>query len=144
MEPTAYVTLATNGQGDIHEMTRLIGRFCGMVDRELLGNKWHKLPREQRSDGIFFIEHAATNIHAHGFLKFPKVDGFDLPLLAALKWSRLTEAGTTDFKWLDDKNRCAYYSTKEMTSARFEGDQMVLVGQFIKDDLPLRISCRID
>jgi len=131
MQPNAYVTLATNDTGTIDEMTRLIGKFCGMMDRDLLGQKWHKLPAEQRLSGIFFIEHVATNIHAHGILRFPDVGDTDLPLLTARKWNRLTKAGSTNFQSFSDMERCIGYCTKEMKSFLFNGDQVVLASQFM-------------
>ncbi|ARO31291.1 hypothetical protein NXC14_CH03387 [Rhizobium sp. NXC14] len=132
MQPNAFVTLATNGSGDLHEMTRLIGKFCGMMDRELLGHKWHTLPAEERTDGIFFIEHTKTNIHAHGLLKFPDCPDADLSVLTAFKWSRLTRAGETNFQPIYDAGGVAGYCTKEMQSFSFDGDQVVLVRQFMK------------
>ena len=131
MQPNAFVSLATNDYGDIPEMTRLIGRFCGMVDRDLLGHKWHTLPAEQRLNGIFFIEHVATNIHAHGILRFPDAADADLRLLTERKWSRLTKAGSTAFKLFCDTERCISYCTKEMKSFLFNGDQVVLARQFM-------------
>ncbi len=133
MQPNAFVTLAANDYGHLHEMTRLIGRFCGMVDRELLGHKWHKLPVEKRLNGIFFIEHTKTNIHAHGLLKFPETPDADLPLITALKWNRLTNAGDTNFQFIDggDRERVAGYCTKEMKGFLFNGDQVVLASQFM-------------
>lgn len=132
MQPNAFVTLVTNDSGELHEMTRLIGKFCGMMDRELCGHKWDRLPAEERTDGLFFIEHTETNIHAHGLLKFPDCPDVDLPLLAARKWSRLTEAGETNFQSVYDAGGVVGYCTKEMQSFAFDGDQVVLARQFMK------------
>jgi hypothetical protein len=132
IKPDAFVTLATNDTGVVSEMTRLIGKFCGMMDRELCGHKWYTLPPEQRMDGIFFIEHTKTNIHAHGLLKFPGCPELDLPLLTARKWSRLTDAGETNFQAIYDTEGVVRYCTKEIKSFAFDEDQMVLVGQFMK------------
>lgn len=131
MQPNAFIALATNDYGDIPEMTRLIGKFCGMVDRDLLGHKWHTLPAEKRLNGIFFIEHVATNIHAHGILRFPDGVDADLRLLTERKWNRLTKAGSTDFKPFSDTERCIGYCTKEMKSFLFDGDQVVIASQFM-------------
>lgn len=131
IQPNAFVSLATNRHGSVSEMTRLIGIFCGMLDRTLLGQKWPTLPAEQRTDGIFVIEHTKTNIHAHGFLRFTDLDKTDLALLTARKWCRLTEAGTTDFQPIYDVEGCAAYCTKEMRSFLFDPDQVVLARQFM-------------
>ncbi|MGY5808446.1 hypothetical protein ACXHXG_12080 [Rhizobium sp. LEGMi198b] len=132
MQPNAFVTLTTNSTGDVLEMTRLIGRFCGMMDRELCGHKWHTLSAAERTDGIFFIEHVKTNIHAHGLLKFPDRPYDNLPALTALKWNRLTRAGETNFQSIYDAEGVANYCTKEIGRSTFDGDQVVLVGQFMK------------
>lgn len=132
MGPNAYVTLATNDTGEIREMTRLIGKFCGMMDREICGHKFHTYSADKRTNGIFVIEHTKTNIHTHGLLRFPDNPTVDLPLLAARKWNILTKAGTTDFQPIYDAAGVASYCTKEMANFSFDGDQVVVAGQFIK------------
>lgn len=132
MEPNAFVTLATNDTGEILEMTRLIGKFCGMMDREICGHKFHTYPTNKRTNGIFVIEHTKTNIHAHGLLKFPDNPTVDLPLLTARKWNILTKAGTTNFQPIYDVAGVAGYCTKEMSNFSFNGDQVVVAGQFMK------------
>lgn len=132
IEPNAYVTLATNDTGEIPEMTRLIGKFCGMMDREICGHKFHTYSADKRTNGIFVIEHTKTNIHAHGLLSLPDSPKADLPLLAARKWNILTKAGTTDFQPIYDAAGVAAYCTKEMANFSFDGDQVVVTGQFRK------------
>jgi len=132
LQPDAFVTLTTNDYGHIHEVTRLLGRFCGMIDRQLLGHKWLDFPAK-RLDGLFFIEHTKTNIHAHGLLRFPDVPDADLPFITARKWSRLTETGDTNFQSIYDAPGAAKYCTKEMANFQFDGDQVVLVSQFRKN-----------
>jgi hypothetical protein len=131
MQPNAFVSLATNSHGSVSEMTRLIGIFCGMLDRALLGQKWPTFPVEQRTDGIFVIEHTKTNIHAHGLLRFADPEKTDLALLTTRKWYRLSEAGTVDFQRIYDVEGCAAYCTKEMRSFLFDPDQVVLARQFM-------------
>lgn len=131
MEPNAFVTLATNGNGSVREMTRLIGLFCGMLDRTLLGQKWTTCPVGQRTDGIFVIEHTKTNIHAHGLLRFADSEKTDLALLSTRKWYRLSEAGTVDFQRIYNVEGCAAYCTKEMRNFLFDPDQVVLARQFM-------------
>lgn len=132
MKPNAFVTLAVNDVGEIAEMTRLIGRFCGMMDREICGHKFHTYSIDRRKNGVFFIEHIKTNIHAHGLLRFPDSPTLDLPLLTARKWNILTNAGTTCFRPVYDAAGVAGYCTKEVSSFSFDGDQVVLVSQFMK------------
>ncbi|THF50776.1 hypothetical protein [Allorhizobium terrae] len=132
MTPNAFITLATNDTGDMSEMTRLIGKFCGMMDREICGHKFHTYSSDKRTNGIFVIEHTKTNIHAHGLLRFPDNSTVDLPLLTARKWNTLTKAGTTNFQPMYDAVGVAGYCTKEMRSFLFDWDQVVVASQFIK------------
>ncbi|MFK4767099.1 hypothetical protein [Rhizobium sp. ZW T2_16] len=129
--PNAFVTLALNKTSSVEEVTRLIGKFCGMMDRKLLGHKWHRLPASDRSDGIFFIEHTRTNIHAHGIIRFPTSDFLDLARKTILTWNCLTEAGTVDFQVITDLERLGRYCTKEMPNFLYDSDQMVLLRQFM-------------
>jgi len=82
-----------------------------------LGQKFHKLAPDNRSDGIFFIEHTASNVHAHGLMKILNPKSVDLPVLTAMTWNRLTKAGTVDVQEITDSRRCASYCTKEMRGA---------------------------
>lgn len=65
------VTLASNQDGTIAGIRKRARDFCARMDRKLLGPSWSKKPAEQRTDGVFFIEHVASNIHLHGLLRFP-------------------------------------------------------------------------
>jgi hypothetical protein len=130
--PNVFVTLATNSTDSVEELKHKLGKFCAMIDKSLLGDKWHKLPPEMRTDGIFSIEHTASNIHAHGILRLPAHDHDDLPLLVERKWNRLSKAGNTNFQNIDDVARLAAYCTKEMHKASFDTNQIVLTREFIK------------
>ncbi|ATN35226.1 hypothetical protein ACO34A_15590 [Rhizobium sp. ACO-34A] len=129
--PNAFVTLALNKSSTVEEVTRLVGRFCGIMDRRLLGHTWHKLSPDRRTDGVFLIEHVGTNIHAHGILRFPIDDLSVLDAQIMLVWNRLTEAGTTDAKAITDTNRLARYCTKEIPGFVYDADQVVLPRQFM-------------
>lgn len=131
--PNAFVTLALNKSSTMEEVTRLIGRFCGMMDRNLLGHKWHKRQPDKRTDGVFLIEHIGTNIHAHGIIRFPVDDLCTLDAQTMLAWNRLTEAGTTNVQAIHDANRLAWYCTKEMPGLIHDADQIVLVRQFMNN-----------
>lgn len=130
MQPNYFVTLATNDFGSVSETTRVLGKFCAMMDRALLGHRWHKAPEQERVDGVFFIEHTRSNIHAHGLLRVPEQEGEDMAVLIARKWNRLTEAGSTDVQSIHDAYGVAEYVTKELKSFTFDQDQMVLASQF--------------
>lgn len=113
------------------DMTRLIGEYLAMMDRALLGRKWSQVSPDQRTDGLFIIEHTKTNIHAHGLLRFPAVKSHDLEVLTLMKWNRLTQSGDTDFQSICDVDRVAEYCMKEMANVQFSSDQVVLTRQFM-------------
>lgn len=131
-DPNTFVTLAANATGNLNELTCMLDRFCGMMDRKLLGHKFHKLAPDQRSDGIFFVEHTASNIHAHGLVAFRNPKKVNLAELTATTWNRLTKAGTSEVVDIYDASRCASYCTKEMRGSFFDPDQAILVRQFMK------------
>lgn len=112
------------------DMTRLIGEYLAMMDRALLGRKWSQLSRDQRTDGIFIVEHTKTNIHAHGLLRFPSPKTHDLEVLTMLKWNRLTQSGDANFQSIYDEEGAVKYCTKEMNSTLFNPDQVVVAQQF--------------
>lgn len=135
--PSKALTWRYQGEPQISEMsktldmTRLIGEYLAMMDRALLGRKWSQALPDQRTDGIFVIEHTETNIHAHGLLRFPAAKTYDLEVLTLLKWNRLTQSGDTNFQWIYDGERAAEYCTKELASPQFNPDQVVLARQFM-------------
>ncbi|MCJ8151861.1 hypothetical protein [Shinella sedimenti] len=161
MQPTAFVTLTTNdtvktdarkkkdqgppkaltwrhqGEPKVSEisktldMTRLIGEYLAMMDRALLGRNWSQVSPDQRTDGLFIIEHTKTNIHAHGLLRFPAAKTRDLEVLTLMKWNRLTQSGDTNFQSICDVDRVAEYCMKEMANVQFSSDQVVLTRQFM-------------
>jgi len=113
------------------DITRLIGEYLAMMDRALLGRKWSQLSPDQRTDGLFIIEHTKTNIHAHGLLRFPTAKSHDLEVLSLMKWNRLTEAGDTNFQSIYDVEGIVGYCMKEMSGVQFTPDQVVLARQFM-------------
>ena len=133
MQPNFYVTLATNEFGSVTDLTRRLGKFCAMMDRSLIGHRWNKAPEQNRLDGLFFIEHASSNIHAHGLLRIPEQENKDIALLVERKWNRLTQAGSTDTQSIHDAIGVAEYVTKEMRNFSFDQDQTVLASQFWKN-----------
>lgn len=133
MQPNFYITLATNDFGSVADITRKLGKFCAMMDRSLIGHRWNKAPEQKRLDGLFFIEHASSNIHAHGLLRIPEARDTDMALLVERKWNRLTEAGSTDTQSIYEAVGVAEYVTKEMRGFTFDQDQTVLASQFWKN-----------
>lgn len=135
--PSQALTWRYQGEPKVSEfsktldMTRLIGKYLAMMDRVLLGREWSKLTPDQRTNGIFIIEHTRTNIHAHGLLRFPAPKTYDLKTLTQERWCRLTEAGDTDVQAIFDLQRCAEYCTKEMSSFLFDPEQVVIARQFM-------------
>ena len=113
------------------ELTHLVGEYLAMMDRALLGRKWSAVSADNRTDGVFFIEHTGTNIHAHGLLRFPQAKTHDLQVLTLLKWNKLTQSGDTNFQTIYDLDGVAEYCTKEIMRTQFTPDQVVLARQFM-------------
>lgn len=55
----------------IGRLKTTIKNFFDRLDREYLGPRWMKMSFNQRTDGVGFIEHVGSNIHAHFALRTP-------------------------------------------------------------------------
>lgn len=127
-----FLTLVVNNTISQDAMRSLLSRFFGRVDRALLGRDYHNMPMSARTDGIIFMEHAASNIHAHCLLKFPKgkVPG-KLAGHCQKIWSTLCPSGNAKLEIQYNGLHGADYSTKETTRFNYDAaDQIILVGQF--------------
>lgn len=132
-EPNFAVTLVTNQYLTTNGMRKLIKGYCARMDNVLLGKEWASAPARQRIDGTFFIEHTASNIHAHGLLRFPSGKPMGLQRISDLVWMKLCPAGSVVVESLWDDGRFADYSTKEMIKPSYDGDQIVLVRDFMSE-----------
>ena len=95
---------------------RDIGDLLARIDRRLLGTRFHK-NRDQRTEAVFFLEHAATNIHAHALIRVRPGRLLDFHRLFRGQrggvWNRIVPAGTYRLEILDDVRTTAAYCLKE-------------------------------
>jgi hypothetical protein len=127
-----FLTLVVNHTMSREAMRSLLSRFFGRVDRALLGRDFHTMPMSRRTDGVIFVEHAASNIHAHCVLKFPK-GKVPSKLAGECKkiWSTLCPSGNAKLEIQHGGGHAADYATKEITRFKYDAtDQIILVGQF--------------
>lgn len=126
-----FVTLATNRDGTLAGIRKLAGNFCARMDRKLLGTSWNKKPPEARTDGVFFVEHVASNIHLHGLLRFPSGTGEGLRTTSAVIWNTLCPSGTVDWQAVDNLQSRVGYCLKERRFADYSQDQVFLVRELM-------------
>lgn len=112
-------------------MTKLVGSFAARMDDHALGSEWSKLPISRRANGIFFIEHVRSNIHAHGLVRFPYGNSWGRELIARKLWADLCPGGSVRLAKIDTLEGAASYCTKEMTRYSYDHGQVVLLEQFM-------------
>jgi hypothetical protein len=127
------VTLATNQDGNIEKMRKLVDAFAVRMDRWALGRFYHTLPISKRANGIFFVEHVSSNIHAHGLVHFPYGSGLSRLLKASEFWRSLCPSGSIDVQLVQSVEGIANYVTKEMKWDRYDSDQVILLADRMSD-----------
>ena len=130
-EADCFVTLVTNDDGTIEGMRALIRNFLARVDRKMLGNAWLERPRDERTDGVFFIEHVSSNIHAHGLVRMAKNDKVNVQNHCQNVWGKLCPSGSVLIETPDSERKVAFYITKEFVGGRFADDQIVLTRELM-------------
>ncbi len=130
-QPNTMVTLATNQLWEIARMTKLVGSFAARMDDRGLGSAWSKLPISCRANGIFFIEHVRSNIHAHGLVRFPYGNDWGRDMIARKLWADLCPGGSVRLSKIYTLDGAASYCTKEMTRYNHQDEQIVLLEQFM-------------
>lgn len=138
-ETDTMVTLATNQPWEISRMRSLVRSYSARMDDWGLGSQWSQRPRGERLDGIFFIEHVGTNIHAHGLVHFPYGGPIGLRLASEDQWAKLCPSGSIDITPIDWVYGCANYCTKEMQCWSYSSDQVILLTEFMS---PTSLSTR--
>lgn len=128
-----FVTLASNQDGTIPGMRKRARDFCARMDRKLLGPSWSKRPAGQRTDGVFFIEHVASNIHLHGLLRFPSGAEDGLRMTSALIWNKICPSGTIDFQSIYDLPRGVTYCMKELLLPGYSDEQFFLLRELMSE-----------
>ena len=68
-----YVTLSTDKQGfPVRLLKSNISKLFCMIEKKMIGSRFHKKLSEQRIQFIGFPEHINTSPHYHLLLRFPK------------------------------------------------------------------------
>ncbi|TAA58862.1 hypothetical protein [Shinella sp. JR1-6] len=132
-EPNFYITLTDPTEPHLATMREKLGKLCGRIDRALLGKKFARYLPHERTDGIFFIEHIGSNIHAHGLLRVPKASLKEFDALTKMQWHRVCRDGKFDLQEVYDRAGVASYCTKEMTRFGFNPDQVAFTRDFMKE-----------
>jgi hypothetical protein len=131
IQPNVFLTLVTNAEGSPMKLRRAIKDLLARLDRALLGPKWQKQSKDQRTEGVFIIEHVESNIHAHGMLRLPSFDEAEIYMTVGTFWNKLCPSGNSCFRLLEDALVCARYCTKEMDMPWFSGEQIVCTWDFM-------------
>lgn len=133
MDLQYFVTLVTNRDGTMDGIRRRARDYCARMDRKLLGHLWHKRPATERTDGVFFIEHVASNIHLHGLLRFPSGNEEELRMTSEVVWKKICPSGSvrlTDTGTLPDAVR---YCTKEFLFPDYSDAQIVFLRELMSE-----------
>jgi len=133
-EPNFFITLTDPTEPHLTTMREKLGKLCGRVDRAVLGKKFASRLPQERTDGIFFIEHIGSNIHAHGLLRVPNTSLETLDKLTRKQWHRVCRDGKYDLQEIYDCAGVASYCTKEMIRFGFSPDQIAFTRDFMKEN----------
>lgn len=132
LQPNTFITLATNQHMPADRLKKNIGAFFGRMDRWYLGHTWLDQPKTMRTDGIGFIEHSSSNIHAHMLVRFEKGNNWGRALKGKHFWNQLCESGSIDVQPVNSIENLAGYCTKEMRYRNYDDcKQIVLLRDFM-------------
>jgi hypothetical protein len=82
MKPKLFVTLATNQSMSLKRAQKLTCVFVRNMDRQMLGAQFFTFSNDRCLDGLFYVEHEASNIHVHGLMTQPYCNRYGLQLHA--------------------------------------------------------------
>mgnify|MGYP000848867969 CR=1 FL=1 len=131
IRPNGYLTLVTNSEGSPASIRKDLKSLLARIDRASLGPRWQKRPKDERTEGVFILEHVETNIHAHGMLRLPQNDDNDIHMIIGTNWGKLCPGGNSLLLPVGDAKRRAGYCTKEMSLPWFSGDQVICTWDFM-------------
>jgi hypothetical protein len=131
IRPNGFLTLVTNAEGSTASIRKDLKNLLARIDWALLGPKWQKLPKDERTEGVFILEHIEGRIHAHGMLRLPPHDEDDIHMTIGTHWAKLCPGGNSLLLPVGDAEVRARYCTKEMSLPWFSGDQVVCTWDFM-------------
>lgn len=131
--PDYALTLTTERTLSAASFRVLLKKFFHRIDQELIGRHAHKANMDQRTDGVIFIEHTTTNVHAHILLKFPKREvPSKLSTLCKEQWKAVWKAGSAKLEPQYGGGGGGRYATKELTLRNHNDlEQILLIGTLV-------------
>lgn len=130
MKPELFITLATNQQVSLARVQKLTRMFVRNMDRQMLGTQFFKFTGDRCMDGLFYVEHEASNIHVHGLVTKPYCNRVGLQLHANRIWRDICPSGSVVIKDVGDIEKRSQYCTKEFYKDRFFERQFFTAQEF--------------
>lgn len=87
-----------------------LDRLHGRVDRKLFGSRFHKLPDDQRTAFVGFVEHLTNNTHVHLAWHAPVERADEFTSVVTEAWLATGPAATIDVKPIRDSGWGRYIS----------------------------------
>jgi hypothetical protein len=131
LQPKFFLTLATNQHVGLEQMKTWTRMFLQLMDKRMLGNKFFKHEAKERMDGLFYIEHEASNIHVHGLITGPYSNRIGLQLCANEVWGKVCPSGSVLIKDIGDVEVRSKYCTKEYFRSDFFDRQFFVGSEFM-------------
>jgi hypothetical protein len=132
LRPDTFVTLTTNDAMSVGRFKRKIKDFFGRFDRVYLGPRWIKMPFKLRTDGVGYIEHKNSNIHAHFALCTPpNAYLWNIKIHTEKYWGKICPSGSHDVQMITNAFELTGYNTKEQIRQDYDWhDQVILLRDF--------------
>lgn len=127
--PDYQLTLATNKPGMSADAFRQKVRdFHRLLDRKLLGPRFHLKSAHERTDGIMCIEHVHSNIHGHAAVRFAtRRPPAKLLALCEAVWADVCPGGSADLQIRYGGFSGQGYATKEVLRRGFDDLNQTLI-----------------
>jgi len=132
--PDYLLTLATNQSGmSVDEFRQKVRDFHRLLDRKLLGPRFHMKSVHERTDGLMCIEHVQSNIHGHAAVRFAsKRSPAKLSALCKAVWADVCPGGSVDLQIRYGGFSGQSYATKEALRRGFDDlNQMLIFSTFV-------------
>ena len=132
MQPDIYLSLVANKQIGMAGFKLRLKAFFGHLDRTYLGPKWQKKSRDERTDGIGFVEKVKSHIHAHFAIRTPANAYLcNMKVHTENIWNVICPSGTYDVQMITARWGLTGYNTKEQEYENYDWhDQVVYVRDF--------------
>ena len=131
LQPKFFLTLVTNQHVDLEQVKKWTRMFLQLMDKRMLGNKFFKHAAHERMDGLFYIEHEASNIHVHGLVTQPYSNRIGLQLCGEAVWQKVCPSGSLLIKDIGDVAVRSKYCTKEYFRSEFFDRQFFVASEFM-------------